>query len=608
MKCELDKTLIPLKLVLFTYYGAAACLLPYLTVHMRQIGITVEETAIIYAVLPIVGFLGPPTAGFFADRLGRYQPVLIAALIGVGVFHTALLAIPQVSIEEIPINVEFLCSHQGTSVKADRCSPKKVCPNNLTSPEMNLGLGQCFTSCLASKSHLNQSLISEICLQGNSLTCDHFDQSNISITVSDIVLVSSSSSGCEYQIQNFNWNNKTFTNMTCPLYNVDCHMKCSLHFTLASLAFMPAFPPASSVILPKAENELGEFPMCEKYIGNHMLTFSTYFLLRIIGGVFLSTAFTLMDATCFAMIKTNNGEYGKQKLWSILATAIFSPITGILIDHMTKTKGFADYSPAFYVFDGLIICTIMLSFRLKMQLDNPSDKMLKNLKRLLQKFEVVAFLVMIFVLGTMWGFLETFLFWYMLDLNSPKYLLGLTVTIGSGVSIPVLFCAGKIVKKLGNITLLILAFIIYSLRMIGYSLIHNPWWSLVFESMEVITINLMWVAAATYGNDIAPKGLTATMQGTMGGIHYGIGRGAGSFAGGLLMQHFGARKTFRIMGITSATAGIIAFIYYMAYFRRSSQDRPYRKGSVSNGIKNRDDSQLQQILKKETVNETESCI
>ena len=89
MKFKVNKSLLPLKLVLFTYYGgkfafifiiciyfivalhyfiaiifvAAACILPYLTVHMRQIGITVEETAIIYAVLPIVGFLGPPTAG-----------------------------------------------------------------------------------------------------------------------------------------------------------------------------------------------------------------------------------------------------------------------------------------------------------------------------------------------------------------------------------------------------------------------------------------------------------------------------------------------------------------------------------------------------------------
>lgn len=163
-------------------------------------------------------------------------------------------------------------------------------------------------------------------------------------------------------------------------------------------------------------------------------------------------------------------------------------------------------------------------------------------------------------------------------------------------------------KKVGNITLLICAFAVYSVRMVGYSFIKNPWWSLVFESMEVLTINLMWVAAATYGNAIAPKGLTATMQGTMGGIHYGIGRGAGSFAGGLLMQHFGARMTFRIMGILSATSCIIAFIYYMTYFRHSKKECEYRKESLTNGLKNRDDSQLQQILKKEEITEVESCI
>ena len=46
-----------------------AVLLPYITLHMLQIGITIEEVGIIYAVLPFASCLGPPTAGEFCKSL-----------------------------------------------------------------------------------------------------------------------------------------------------------------------------------------------------------------------------------------------------------------------------------------------------------------------------------------------------------------------------------------------------------------------------------------------------------------------------------------------------------------------------------------------------------
>ncbi len=40
-----------------------AALLPYVTIHMQTLGITIEQIAIIYAVLPFTSFLGPPITG-----------------------------------------------------------------------------------------------------------------------------------------------------------------------------------------------------------------------------------------------------------------------------------------------------------------------------------------------------------------------------------------------------------------------------------------------------------------------------------------------------------------------------------------------------------------
>lgn len=49
------------------FLSATSSLLPYLTIHMQSIGITVEEIAIIYLALPFTTFLAPPITGMFLD-------------------------------------------------------------------------------------------------------------------------------------------------------------------------------------------------------------------------------------------------------------------------------------------------------------------------------------------------------------------------------------------------------------------------------------------------------------------------------------------------------------------------------------------------------------
>lgn len=45
--------------------SATGSLLPFLTIHMQSIGLTVEEIAIVYLALPLTTFLSPPVTGVF---------------------------------------------------------------------------------------------------------------------------------------------------------------------------------------------------------------------------------------------------------------------------------------------------------------------------------------------------------------------------------------------------------------------------------------------------------------------------------------------------------------------------------------------------------------
>ena len=69
---HLNMNLLPLKITLFFFNGASFAIMPYLTIHMKDIGINDVDIALMYAILPFCVFIAPPVVGFFADKLGNY--------------------------------------------------------------------------------------------------------------------------------------------------------------------------------------------------------------------------------------------------------------------------------------------------------------------------------------------------------------------------------------------------------------------------------------------------------------------------------------------------------------------------------------------------------
>jgi len=50
------------------YFLATSSLIPYLTIHMQSIGLSLEEIAIVYLALPLTTFLAPPVSGTYYNH------------------------------------------------------------------------------------------------------------------------------------------------------------------------------------------------------------------------------------------------------------------------------------------------------------------------------------------------------------------------------------------------------------------------------------------------------------------------------------------------------------------------------------------------------------
>uniref|UniRef100_A0A8D8GT47 Major facilitator superfamily domain-containing protein 6-A n=1 Tax=Culex pipiens TaxID=7175 RepID=A0A8D8GT47_CULPI len=295
--------------------------------------------------------------------------------------------------------------------------------------------------------------------------------------------------------------------------------------------------------------------------------FWIYFGLRFLATTMLSAGVTIMDPIALTMIEKYGGDFGRERLFSSIGMAIFSPITGILIDIFSRDLGYTDYSAAFYTYDILLVISSISVFMMPLGEKLPADNVFKDLLNLLKLKHVIIFIWFLFLLGNFWGFIESFLFLYLKELGAPNYLLGITITVGTVSSIPFLYGAGRITKVVGHVNLIVIAFIAHACRLVGYSLIENAWWCFPFEAMEALSCHLMWVAAATYCALLAPKNLLATLIGVLGMAHFSLGRGSGSFFGGFLIGEVGTREAFRYMGLV-AVAGGLAYKFIHAIWLR----------------------------------------
>lgn len=102
--------------------------------------------------------------------------------------------------------------------------------------------------------------------------------------------------------------------------------------------------------------------------------------------------------------------------------------------------------------------------------------------------------------------------------------MGITITVGGIAGIPLLVLSGPIIRKIGHANVICIGFVFYAIRLLGYSLIYNPWFCLIFEAMESITSSLTFTAAVTYTAKLSTITTDSSIQGLLGGLYYGVGK------------------------------------------------------------------------------------
>lgn len=670
-------------MIFFVQASTLYVLYPYLTIHMRELGINVEETAIMSAITPVIAMVMPPLAGMFADRVGNFKILLslFSSFGGVAALLLLLVPIGRITVE-FPDRVVMDLGCTGNNGLLYTMSENHPCETSLQSKistriescgymcrldvrndtevqsilssrlytikryNMETGANSSFRFSIAQdelpqemeedlrehrklknneyfRTSIRQLYANEYFFPSNRLyefSCtvsgfiEDFEISTLEPAMSNRIyenrtlctfnpVISREDNASQttnyhsyksklktleatdedyemkrrrYLSEEIAWTGNEFQKITCGNPDLDTdRISVTLPLFNYSLSSKPYkilnaedCNKRCIVTAPRKEMCSNKKTVIEYNIG---VTFWMYFAIRVFIGVIGGTTFAMFEGAVIAILREQKADYGLQRIYGSIGGMISSPLSGLLIDYASTGKEYTDFRPAFYLYAGLKLISGLLMLAINLEFKSPSTNVVRDVFTVLRNIEAAALFIACFILGTAWGYIESFLFWLIQDLGGSRSLMGITITVGGIAGIPLLVLSGPIISKIGHANVLFIGFVFYAIRLCGYSLIYNPWHTLIFEALESVTLSLSFTAAVTYAAKLSTTTTDSSIQGLLGGVYYGVGKGSGSLIGGYLMKAFGTRPTYRIFAMITLITGIMYYIFNVAYLKKQPQ-------------------------------------
>ncbi|XP_020290838.1 major facilitator superfamily domain-containing protein 6 [Pseudomyrmex gracilis] len=682
-----QKELVPLKIIFFVQASTLYVLYPYLTIHMRELGINVEETAIMSSITPLVAMIMPPLAGMLADRIGNFRILLsvFSAFGGLAALLLLLVPIGRMTVH-FPERIVMDLGCQGDSAGSlfHTMSQTHPCETKLR-PEITMRVESCGFVCrveagnetdaiLKSKfyivrhsdsrigvnisykytvAHADLStsteqedmkehrqmrnneffktairrisktryffpadqLFSFACVPSDEHAQDNIDnftsstremykhltscsfgrlitpENNVDRTINYHLYKSkiknlepneedSREERARYSVEGVSWIGENFQKPVCDnLDDDDTINRIAIDARLydsdaKTMSTPPRILSASACdkrcVVTAPRNEICS-NMNVQVEHNVSLTFWLYLVIRVFIGIIGGTTFAMFEGAVIAILREQDADYGLQRIYGTIGGMISSPLSGLLIDYASRGKGYTDFRPAFYLYAALKVVGGVLMLLINLEFKAPATNVVRDVFIVLRNIETAALFLTCFILGTAWGYIESFLFWLIQDLGGSKSLMGITITVGGIAGIPLLALSGPIISRLGHANVIFIGFVFYAIRLLGYSLVYNAWLMLIFEALESVTSSLSFTAAVTYAAKLSTTSTDSSIQGLLGGVYYGVGKGSGSLIGGYLMKAFGTRPTYRIFAVMTLVTGVMYFIFNITYLRKRSR-------------------------------------
>ncbi|XP_036623148.1 major facilitator superfamily domain-containing protein 6-like [Trichosurus vulpecula] len=195
----------------------------------------------------------------------------------------------------------------------------------------------------------------------------------------------------------------------------------------------------------------------------------------------------------------------------------------------------------FYVYTLLSILALPVSFAIPIpnsKRREPSHKAIKTLSLIGSDCLLVLLAATVFLTGAAVANVENFLFWQMQDQGSSELSMGLSVTLSLVGEILLHPFKAKMLKNLSNLGTLGLGLGCLSGQLLYYSLLWSWWAIFPAQVFGAISNGALWWAVDALVEDLVIPGTERSLSVMLRGLFYGNGAILGSFVGGFVVHHY----------------------------------------------------------------------
>ncbi|KAG8432799.1 hypothetical protein GDO86_017153 [Hymenochirus boettgeri] len=532
---KINNDLLISKVFYFFFYSAYGSLYPLLPVYYKQLGMNPTQSGLLVGIRYFIEFCSAPFWGVIADRFRKGKLVLLFSVLCWVLFN---------------LGIGFVKPAELTCVSSN---PVTVYPTNSTAVVT--------TNILA-------------------------------IATSAFIDVSTSKRKKKRALY--------FFNMESPI--LQRQVRNTINDSSGNLSQSTVLPAVlrttESVTTTTMNGKAGHFVL--EYNKQDVETiFLLILLVVIIGEFFSAPAVTIVDTVTLQYLGKHRDRYGLQRMWGSLGWGLAMLSVGIGIDNThinviiqgigCKDPNNKNYRIAFIVFGVLMTVALIVSTQFRFHyhhlkqdeeriqdMDSSTGESIpqtvssehsqneisehgntnqvfrfRDLIKIICTVQYGSVLFVAWFMGFGYGYVFTFLFWHLEDLNGTTTLFGVCSVLSHVSELTAYFFSHKLIELVGHIRVLYIGLACNTARYLYISYMENAWTVLPMEVLQGVTHAAIWAACISYLSAAVPPELRTSAQGILQGLHLGLGRGCGAMIGGVFVNFFGAAETFRGIGMAS---------------------------------------------------------
>lgn len=501
---------------------ARACLLPFLTLYFRQLGLTPAMTGIVMGTKHLIVLVWSPVASLLSKHYNKRRVVINCSLVCSAAVALVLLLIPHTDVHAQTGTCATLDVSRGPnqSLGGDllMSSVEPVTSLNRTQSETNTAALS--RSAVAPPANTPQTTSAPVVMTKTALYQHNEGTSHPQENMSVVVEPKISSTDT----------NQTNSSVAAPVRNKR----------------------SGEQLIEETEDVRFDFLGSLKVMDpQHQLFFLVLITVSVWESASAPLEWTADDGLYeYLDFADASDRYSSTAVWGLLGAACGVGGAGLLVSQLScLIAGKMSRSAVhFYCYAAASVLVLPAALYLPLHLNKKRDRangLLKALQLVRNSPRALLCAVTTLLVGVVGSTVDNFLLWQMQDHGSSELHMGLSLALAllSQAAFPLL--AGRVSRLLSPGRVLAVGAAALGLQCIYYSFLWGPWAALPVQVLSCFSSGALWWAVKVQCEDVATPGAERSVRRIYSTLSLNLGSGLGSFAGGFVVQRFGLAWLFR---------------------------------------------------------------